>query len=144
MKNIWLSGKVGVKYTDHIIRMKGTCRRREWRGGSIQWKIEEREMHMKPWVYFWYLHCMLREASLTREYPEVLFVAMQEKMPESSSRVTLRMCRWLPSWNRRLVGTRGLLLWAQLNTMWWRFETSHLSKTSEPSITSISSGLELK
>lgn len=38
-----------------------------------------------------YLHCMLRAASLTREYPEVLLVAMHEKVPESSSRVTRRI-----------------------------------------------------
>lgn len=91
-----------------------------------------------------YLHCMLRAASLTREYPEVLLVAMHEKVPESSSRVTRRIWRWLPSWKRRLVGTIGLLLWAQLNTMCWRLDTSQRSRTSEPSITSMSSGLELK
>lgn len=49
------------------------------------------EENLGAWILVPYLHCMLRAASLTREYPEVLLVAMHEKVPESSSRVTRRI-----------------------------------------------------
>ena len=52
-----------IKYTDHIIRMKSKCRRREWRGGYL---IEEREMHMKPLGVFLELTLYV-ERSLTNK-----------------------------------------------------------------------------